>query len=649
MATFQTLGELSSSLTTRSTAPGGEPLWVADPGVPLTDLTQVRDDVWRTQPSVRKVIDFIARELASIPLHAYERVADEDRRRVRDRPIARLVARPSRARGMTAFRFWHSTLADWMIYDRWAALKVTDGGEMELRRIPARRFRFVTDGLEQVTGLRVWRADGTTKVYDPSAFVFDTGYGGHGGGTSPMTTIAHLLQEQAEAVAYRRQVWANGARVPMVITRPIAWKNDEARERFTNSWRNFTRDGGRSGGTPVLEDGMDVKKVEAFNPQEAQDLEGRRLTDIEVAAFFHIAPELVGARQGNYSNVDAFRQMLYGPSLGPYAEAWQQAVDVGVTEDLEPTGRIYVEVNLQSKLRGSFIEQAQVLQSSVGAPWMLRNEARARMNMPAIDGGDEVVTPLNVLIGGQASARDAGSQNLGQNGDGSLARHVDSKGVHVKARPPAGTQTRAEQVLQAFFRRQAAVVRTALGAKADGDWWDADRWDAELGADLYGVAVAVSEQVGRATLETVGVEPDEYAVDRTLAFLTAVSTRIAGGLNAATKAQLDEALAMDEPSEEVARVFDVAQSSRAGQTAMTAVTGFAGFGTTEAARQVGGGTVTKTWLVTSRNPRASHAAMNGQTVGIDETFSNGASWPADAALSVDEISGCQCDVQVNFE
>jgi hypothetical protein len=33
---------------------------------------------------------------------------------------------------------------------------------------------------------------------------------------------------------------------------------------------------------------------------------------------------------------------------------------------------------------------------------MTANEARALRNMPAIDGGDELVTPLNVLVGGQA-------------------------------------------------------------------------------------------------------------------------------------------------------------------------------------------------------------------------------------------------------
>lgn len=57
-------------------------------------------------------------------------------------------------------------------------------------------------------------------------------------------------------------------------------------------------------------------------------------------------------------------------------------------------------------LTASFEEQASVLQSSVGGPWMLRNEARARMNLPALPGADELIVPLNVTEGGLASPND---------------------------------------------------------------------------------------------------------------------------------------------------------------------------------------------------------------------------------------------------
>ena len=53
----------------------------------------------------------------------------------------------------------------------------------------------------------------------------------------------------------------------------------------------------------------------------------------------------------------------------------------------------------------------------------------------------------------------------------------------------------------------------------------------------------------------------------------------------------------------------------------------------------------KTWVVTSRKSR--HPEMNGETVGIGETFSNGAAWPGDSAAGVDEVAGCQCMVDLH--
>lgn len=410
MPSFESLGRLGGYLAERGVE-------VVDPGLPLADLTALgpTGDVWRSQPSIRKVVDFIARNIASIPLHVYERVSDEDRQRVTDHPLPRVLASP--APRQVPFRFWHALLTDYLLHDRWCVRKVPqlDGG-MQLVRIPARRFRFVADGLDRVAAIDIWTADGEHSREDPDGFMYDHGYATRGAnGTSPMETLRDLLNEASEAVAYRRSIWSRGARVPAVIERPAEaeWK-PEARERFVRSWQRFTRGGGQEGGTPILEDGMTLKKVDVFSPRDALDLEGRRLTDAEVAAAYHIAPELVGAREGTYSNIEAYRQMLYRDSLGPLIEALEQVINVHLVPDLADGRPLYVEANVDSKLRLSFEEQARVLSSAVGAPYMLRAEARARMNLPKIDGADELVVPLNVSEGGLASPRDTAPPPKGQ-------------------------------------------------------------------------------------------------------------------------------------------------------------------------------------------------------------------------------------------
>lgn len=51
-------------------------------------------DMYEQQPALRTVTDFIARNIASLPLKCYER-GDDGRRRVRDSALAMLLDRPN--------------------------------------------------------------------------------------------------------------------------------------------------------------------------------------------------------------------------------------------------------------------------------------------------------------------------------------------------------------------------------------------------------------------------------------------------------------------------------------------------------------------------------------------------------------------------
>lgn len=627
---------------------GGIPLM--DPGTPLHEWIGGNADaehVWRTQPSVRKVIGFAARNVASIPLHVHERVSDTERQRVTTGSLADVISTPRPRTG--SYRFWEAVISDGLLYDRWAVLKrIEQDGSMRLSRVPAWRLRFVQNSFGEVEQAYFWTGGPGNKgewiELDLDDLIFDHGYAPKTAGLTPVQTLRDLLDESAEAVQYRREVWANGARVPQWVGRPEnapPWETAQ-RDRFVNGMRAYMKDGGKAGGVPLFEDGMTLNDGIKLQSKDMLDLEGRKLSDVVVASAWYIAPELIGAREGTNSNVDAYRQMLYRDSLGPYITAWEQAINVGLTPDLADGRPLYVEANIESKLRGSFLEQAKVMQSATGAPWMLRNEARALQNRPPVDGGDELVIPLNVLVGGQASPRDSGTQNE------NTAPTPEQKALAVKrlkSRAPETHEAKYREVLEKFFDRQARVVQSRLGVKAAPDWWDEDRWDKELADDLLRLSVQTSQTAARATLEAAGLS--EYDVDRTLAFLKEAAERSSKNINEFTREQVVEALKdVDDPGEAVAHVFDIAKDSRTAEIATTAVTFASGFGAMEAGRQ-NSSKATKTWRVTSSNPRASHAAMDGETVPVDDVFSNGLRWPGGVG-DPDEVAGCQCELDVNF-
>ena len=411
---FQSLGELHNSLSAAS--PAG---YVVDPGIPLIDMTtNPLPESWARQSSVRKVTSYIARLVCSLDLSLYERVSDNHRQKITwdDSPEGQLawsLGNPSDAAGQTVYRFWYAVIMDGLIYDRWCVGKYRDEeGRLRLRRIPARRARFIANSLDELDRVEVWM-NGERKVLDPEGLIVDFGYAERGcGGSSPLEALRDILRESQEAVAYRRDMWRNGARIPGVLEWDKAFPPDGAmRSRFLNAWAEYREGGSRAGQEPVLEHGMTYRQLSSLTSDDAQDIEGRKFNDVEVASAYHIAPELVGAREGNYSNIIALKESLYRLQLGPYIAEWEQAVNRGLREELQSTGKaLYVEADREQALRGSLEDEISAGVKATGRPVMTTNEFRSRLNRPPVEGGDKIITPLNVSVGGQMPT-EAGVQN----------------------------------------------------------------------------------------------------------------------------------------------------------------------------------------------------------------------------------------------
>ena len=113
------------------------------------------------------------------------------------------------------------------------------------------------------------------------------------------------------------------------------------------------------------------------------------------------------------------------------------------------------------------------------------------------------------------------------------------------------------------------------------------------------------------------------------------------------KAALDGDMDDDAMGSTVEGVFEKAEETRADVSGRSFATALAGFAIIEAVNQRGNGKqAMKTWIVTSGNPRAEHAAMDGETVPYDDLFSNGAKFPGDQVLTPEESCNCQCQVEI---
>lgn len=595
--------------------------------------------VWESQPSVRKVVSFMASTVAALPWRVY-RAEDGGRERLYDSPAETLVRRPTR---FTSSADLVTGLAlDWLLYGSACAVLVDE----EIVRVPAPLLMLSTDVFGRVNDVATVAGGETVSLSDlPVALMHGWDPDGSGA-VAPVRTLRALLAELSEAEGWRRRMWTDVPRVSAQVTRPKdapRW-SDEKRERFLQAMADF-KSSTSGGSIPVMEDGMKLESAPQVQPDLSSASSVRTLTDIEVAGYFGVPPELLGMREANYGGYAALRRDLYTRVLGPLIGRIEDALNAEIVPALAGGDTaVYGMLDRTEAQDGTLLERVQALQSATGGPVMTRAEARERLDLPYLEGTEELIVPLNVIQGGQASPTDSGSQNL----NGSDTNQLDHRQQDGAAEEGKSLAPKARMVLKAVTSRPSPSIleqmrRAYVDELQRGGLSEAtvealaDRIEPFLAEQAIEAANGVILRSGTGT-ETIGRG----------AIRNYIRQMAEGKADAAVEAamRLLGAVSGDDAAQDTARetIEDILSEDRLGLWADASTKDATGFGSQEGARR--SGAVKKMWVHNgSSHPRAEHAAMNGETVDMDDTFSNGMRWPHDwGGGDADDIVGCNCDI-----
>lgn len=537
--------------------------------------------MYSRQPNVRTVVDTIAREAAELRLKMYEKVPrsgslPSGRLELGDHRAIELLNNPTE--GESTYRFWFSLFADIGIYDRafWGKVRSRGPGTPPdaLIRIPPAA---LVPELDPVTNrIRRWRTtDGS--VVEASDLVVFWGYDptSNQSAISPMETLRRLLAEEWAAGNNREGFWTNAARKEGIIEQDVdALKmSDEARESFLLDIEDALAGSANSGRPLMLEPGMKWKDF-VWSPREAEYIDGRKLNRTEVAAAYHMPPAMVAASQDDSEPDAETLHFFYTSTLPPYLSRVEAEIKAQLLPefDLLPSirKRRYFEFNLDAKLRGSFEQQAAIMATTAGGPVVTVNEARARLNLPPIDSGDEIFVPLN-------SVRAGGPQASPQNPVETPTDDIEPAGT-----TPGGGTASIESVMLKFEERMAdrknraeheAFMREQRARYAErgantfqkffarqrngvaGGRFNKSRWDRELTDDLFGLAYQTVEIFGEDAAKRMGGRWDQV---RTANFLRANCENAAKAINASTAERLEA----DDP--DLDTIFSDARAAKLG-------------------------------------------------------------------------------------
>lgn len=510
--------------------------------------------IYSTQPAVRSVIDFIARNTAQLGLKLYERVGDTERQRREDHPAAQTMSHPDATTPADAFIY--RLVTDYLIWDNAYFLKFRSGSsrKLVLARMPPGCVT-VSGGRFTADAYWFWREDGSwLGPIAPSDVFHWYGYNPNDPllGLSKLETLRQELATDRANQAALVELAKSGLKGGY-IKRPLEapeWSQDDA-DRFAEAWRAAKMRG--DGRDPILEEGMEFEQT-GVSPKDAELLPNRRFTREEVSKEFgmeHCPPE-----------DEEERRQFYADVLTPITKSLsgQLCVDILEAEYGEPD--FYFEFDLNEKLRGEPEKRFQAITTAAGRPWMTVNEVRAMENKPPIPSGDELTIPLNVMLAGPGSpALPAPNVMPPQDPnkppqDGSYRE--TPKAVNGKAIPGAVPEDhRLEQLrprlkadmarqrrnvsevqglLLRFYQRQAKTLKSKA-------LFDSERWNTELSKDLHEAISRIVEREGSTYVGRLGGE--DFDMRQVSHYLEAMAQGTAEGLNKVTQRDLESGTAQD--------------------------------------------------------------------------------------------------------
>ena len=190
----------------------------------LVDLSGVSAaKLFKTQPHLRTVVTFLARNIAHLGVHSYVKQSDGGRLRDTSSPVGGFLSGAKANESMTLYQLIYALVVDKALYDRayWWPV-VNQNGNWEVYRLPPSWVQTKSDNFGKVSHEVSFESDKKLTL-DSSRVVYFGGY--HptdpGGCSATIVSLKEVLAEQIQASKYRQQLWARGGKVSAVLQRPV--------------------------------------------------------------------------------------------------------------------------------------------------------------------------------------------------------------------------------------------------------------------------------------------------------------------------------------------------------------------------------------------------------------------------------------------
>lgn len=195
---------------------------------------------------------------------------------------------------------------------------------------------------------------------------------------------------------YANYVMQNGAkpsglfRTDQVI--PDA-KYKEIAARLKEAWASMTgsksTDTSKPGQAIMLDQGMTFETVKMLTLQDADAAKLKEQTTNRICALFGVPPSMLGLSIGKFNNTQTLLDEFYKTTMYPMVINIEQKFN---SQLLKGYPNLKIRFDTKDFLKGAALDQMNFVTAGISAGILTPNEAREYLNIPKIDGGDQLIT-----------------------------------------------------------------------------------------------------------------------------------------------------------------------------------------------------------------------------------------------------------------
>ena len=389
MTFWQSIYQFLGGSTTQRNAgiqyPG--PSYEAPAAVPVTEESAMQvSTVWAC-------VRLLSETVASLPVYVYRETPDG---RVADPNhwFSRLMAiGPNRYQ--TRVEFFETVMLNLVLHGN-AYCKVDRIGGQPRSLMPLMSAQVEPQLLPDGSMIYTYTHDSNVDVYSAESIWHLKLYGNAVIGKSPLAFGRNIISIAQAADKTVTKIYNNGGK-PSGVLSLDRLLTAEQRAAARQSFSALTT--GTDDRLLVLEQGMKFDQI-SLSPQDIELLASRRFQNEEICRWFGVPAVMVNDTSGSTtwgSGIEQIVSGFYKLTLRPYLERIESSLYRHIFTEEDRDNGISAEFDFEGLLRSDLKSRLEAYRTAVSGTIMTPNEVRRLEGLTDIEGGDELLSQVNMV------------------------------------------------------------------------------------------------------------------------------------------------------------------------------------------------------------------------------------------------------------